>query len=473
MRLSTSLALAALGLVASALPAAAGTLLVPQQFSTIQKALSAAKPYDTVLVSAKAKGGVYSEVLTIGTPHVVLQGVGGPVIDGSKLGVPVDNGSGGTYNTSPNGIEIKADHVAVRGMTVQNFGFGDDNGGPASAINIGAFVVTTVNGRLSGGEVSYGDIEISGDTLRKNYNGLTIQGYTGADPQGGPGNYVAGGYRIAGDLITGNSDAGAVISAASVLMAGDKIGGNGKDGLDIAGSALTVSGNEIAANAGLGVGITAAYYDPAVNDPKNPNPSASAVIGNAIHNNIGGGAGVGGTVTVSSNLISANAGYGVILGGADYSTVSQNLISGTTLTPTAPTAPTAQSGNDDDGTGLYVLSAAYAGSTLTVTSNAITGNAGDGIFLDVVTGATISRNDVSGNAGIGIHLSDLSQSADAPNKVTLNRAQHNAIFDARDDTSAASDITYRRRTYFGDNAPTANVWTKNLFGITDPKGLSK
>ena len=54
--------LAAAMIAAAALPAAAGTLLVPQQFSTIQAALNAAKPYDTVLVSAKPKGGVYSEV---------------------------------------------------------------------------------------------------------------------------------------------------------------------------------------------------------------------------------------------------------------------------------------------------------------------------------------------------------------------------------------------------------------------------
>ena len=81
---STSLALAALGLVAFTLPATAGTLLVPQQYPTIQKALNAAKPYDTVLVSAKP-GGAYSEAITISTPHLVLQGVGNPILDGSKL----------------------------------------------------------------------------------------------------------------------------------------------------------------------------------------------------------------------------------------------------------------------------------------------------------------------------------------------------------------------------------------------------
>ena len=46
---------AAAMIAAASLPAAAGTLLVPQQFPTIQAALNAAKPYDTVLVSAKPK----------------------------------------------------------------------------------------------------------------------------------------------------------------------------------------------------------------------------------------------------------------------------------------------------------------------------------------------------------------------------------------------------------------------------------
>ena len=155
--------LAAAMLAAAAVPAAAGTLLVPQQFSTIQAAVSAAKPGDTVLVSAKPKGGVYNEAVTIMTPSIILQGQGNPIIDGTGLGVaaPVSSGSSFTY---PNGINILASHVAVRGLTVQNTGDGNyyDR---STGIYAGYFSPdggTTI--------MNSSDIEISSVTVRKDTN---------------------------------------------------------------------------------------------------------------------------------------------------------------------------------------------------------------------------------------------------------------------------------------------------------------
>jgi len=82
-------------------------------------------------------------------------------------------------------------------------------------------------------------------------------------------------------------------------------------------------------------------------------------------------------------------------------------------------------------------------------------------------GGVISYNNVTGNQGVGIHLSDYTSdygSDDyAPTTVTQNRALHNTLFDARDDASAPD----------GDGATTINIWTKNVFGTTDPVGLSK
>jgi len=458
MRLSTFLALAALGLTASALPAAAGTLLVPQQFSTIQKALNAAKPYDTVLVSPKSGGAAYSEAVTITTPHLVLQGKGNPVIDGSKLGVIVPQPYPFTpYPAFPNGVEIAADHVAVRGLTIQGFGFGDSPISPdAAAINVGTFVPT---GNFSGGEVSYSDIEISGNTLQKNSTGLEIQGYTGSIFSGVT--YLKG-YRVLGNLISGNSAGGAVLSGASVLVSGNRFTGNKSngftgDGLDVTGTGLTVSGNESGGNDGYGMKITedAPTYNPAVNDPKNPNPDPAVTASNYIHDNGSFGIEATGTQTISGNVLANDAGVGIDLEYADYSAVSGNAITG------------------NNGGGIYVgYSAAYSAnqeSGLRISLNQISGNAGDGIYFYEVAGGVISLNNVTGNQGIGIHLSDYSADGGyndyAPTTVTQNRALHNTVLDARDDAAAP--------TPDGDGWTLHNVWTKDLFGTTDPKGLGK
>ena len=469
MRLSLSLALAAAGLAASALPAAAGTLLVPQQFPTIQKALNAAKPGDTVLVLPKSSGKPYSEAVTISTPHVVLQGKNNPVIDGTALATivtPFPTIPTFTERVSPNGIEISADHVAVRGLTIQGFGFGDDANGPASAVNVGTSVST---GLFSGGEVSYSDIEISGNTLQKNYNGLTIQGYTGSDPYYSGTNTYLKGYQVLGNTLIGNTSTAAVISGASVMVSGNKFNSSGADGLDVTGIGVTVSGNEAGGNANYGMTISdAAYtYNPAVNDPKNPNPAPVVTVSNSIHDNGLYGLQANGTQTILGNAITNNTGNGINLVDADFSTISGNVISGTTLAGYL----------SNDGTGIYAeYSATYTGndSGLTISGNQISGNAGDGIYFYEISGGLISFNSVTGNQGIGIHLSDHTyQYGDAPTTVTLNLAQHNKIFDARDDAAAPADISYNGGSYYGDGAPLYNIWTKNLFGTTDPKGLSK
>ena len=452
MRLSTSLALAALGLAASALPAAAGTLLVPQQFPTIQKALNAAKPYDTVLVSPKPKGGVYNEAVTISTPHVVLQGQGNPVIDGAGLGVVVPQPPPfQSYLAYPNGIDIRADHVAVRGLTVQNTG-----GGPfqdASGVNVGYFVPT---GNFSGVEVSFSDIEISGVTARNNYIGITIAGYSGSNPyfySNTSGAYLKG-YQVVGNTLTGNTQTGASLNGASVLVAGNKFTGNGADGLDVTGIGVTVSGNEAGGNSFNGMQIinAAGTYDPAVNDPKNPNPAPTVTALNYLHDNGDIGISMTGTQTVSGNVVANSAYYGIYLIYADFSTVSGNFVSGTGVT------------------GIYAdySNAFYGGdSGLKISFNQISGSGGDGIYFNETAGGMISYNNVTGNQGVGIHLSDYTSDYGdddyAPTTVTQNRALKNTLYDARDDSSAPD----------GDAAATINVWTKNIFGTTDPAGLSK
>lgn len=496
MRFS-SLSLATVFVVGAALPAAAATLSVPSKaYPTIQKAVSAAKPGDTVLVSAKPGGGVYNEAVTITTPGIVLQGKNNPIIDGTGLGVTAPaQPPFAPVTTYPSGIDIRASHVAVRGLTVQNTG-GDRNGG-GSGINAGYFAPA------GNTYVGFSDIEISGVTARNNYVGITVQGYAGGNPFSGGTVVSSKGYRLLGDVVTGSTRDGADIVGVSgalisgcrfvnngsaglsvgtqdyspsptqnVLVAGNVFSGNYYDGLDTNGDGLVVTANEAASNGYAGMSLTASLYNPAVKDPAAPNPPASAVSFNSVHDNEYHGLNVSGTMTVSGNLLRANLGYGLHLKDAEYSTVSYNLITGT-LT----------SGYDDfDGTGLclesnYSYLTGGQGGFVTITGNVITGSAGDGVFLSQSTGCTLSRNDVSGSAGVGIHLDDYPSVGDAPNTVTGNRALRNTLFDARDDADAPDDLTYPSgRVSYGDNGyygPTVNVWTKNTFGTTDPVGLSK
>lgn len=445
MRLSTSLALAALGLAASALPAAAGTLLVPSKaYPTIQSAVNAAKPYDTVQVSAKPKGGVYNEAVTITTPHLTLQGQNNPVIDGTGLGTPAVGFQPGVYL---NDIDIRASHVTVRGLTVQNAA-GAPYGPGASGINVG---YSAADGFST---ISFSDIEISGVVARNNYSGITISGYAGANPAYGGTGTLLKGYRLIGSVVTGSLSVGAGVIGDSVLISGNQFLGNGGDGLDTFGTGITVSGNESASNIAYGMALNATTYNPAVNPRNNPNPAASAVTGNSIHGNQDIGLSVTGTQTISGNSISKNAQIGLSVSGADYSTVSSNVITGTTLS--------------QYGYGGVGLSATYTYfGPVTISSNEVSGNAGDGIFLDAVAGSKVVGNDAAHNAGIGIHLTDYTLTyAAAPNTVTLNSALFNALFDASDDASAAGADA-------GAYGPTVNVWTKNLFGKTDPGNLSK
>ena len=510
MRSSTLLALAALGLVSlAARPAVAGTLFVPQQFSTIQKALNAARPYDTVLVSAKPKGGVYNEAVTISTPHVVLQGYGNPVIDGTGLGTLVPQPPPfQPFYAYPNGIDIRADGVAVRGLTVQNTGYSVFSSTQSSGINVGYV--------SADGQTDYGfnNVEISNVTVTKNIYGITVTGYSGASSYYGGTQTLTKGLRLIGDVVTGNTNStdpygiygsannitgttGTLISGCqftnnpggglalgasyyavpvtqNAQIVGCVFSGNTGDGLDAVGSGLLLSANEAAANTGYGITTDVPAFNPAVSTPGSPNPAASAVLFNSVHDNQGGGLEAEGTQTISGNSLAHNLGVGLYLYGADYSQIIFNQISGTGLTGYY----------GDDGTGIYAEAyptGTTAGGPVSITANTISGNSGDGVFL-YAAGSTISYNAVSGNSGIGIHLSDMPSLytyygyTALGNTVTQNQALHNTVFDARDDASASDDVTYNGYTSYGDASaygPSLNVWTKNLFGTTDPVKLSK
>ncbi len=499
--------LAAALVAAAAVPASAKTLLVPQQFSTIQAAVNAAKPYDTVLVSGKLKSGVYSESITITTPHVTLQGVGNPIIDGSGF-TPVSVPIPGSYYSNtvyPDAIDIQANNTTISGLTIQNVP-GSYYGGGGAGINAG---YTSADGTASYG---FSNLLLSGLTLSNDYNGVVVSGsslqmvngaYAAASAQNfsligstitGSTSYAAeitgtNSLLISGNKFVGNSGTGLSIGGgfsvptANALVAGNVFKSNGYDGLDAYGTGLTVTANESALNGDYGILVDTIPFSFSGTGATPAGAAPTSVIFNSVHDNSGYGISAVGAVTIAGNCVANNTDYGIYLDDADNSTVTGNTVTGTTF----------YYYYDGDGAGIYsdnclaAGSAAAGDSKINVSLNQVSGNAGDGIYFSATTGGTISFNSVTANKGIGVHLSSYSYDYSyyndpvAPTTVAHNQALHNAIFDARDDTSGvASNGAYpgyvldsNGEYYYGYGASSVNVWTKNIFGTADPVGLGK
>lgn len=461
MRLAHTIALACLAGAASVLPAAARTINVPQQYPTIQAALNAAKPGDTVHVFPKPRGTVYHETLTMRTPNVTLQGKKGAILDGAGLSTmsPPDPPFE-PHLIAPDGIDIRADHVAVRDLTIQNF-IGD-NFADTSAISVGYTLPPADPNdpwpvlQLA----SNSDIEVSGCTLRNNHRGVFFETYAGVGPAYGGGGASLKGYKILGNLITGNDATGVTVTNylsngaeyvyddsfnvvrinntdLGLLVSGNKITGNG-DGIDTDGDGQTITGNEIANNGYSGVYALASTVDPA---PGAARPAPSVVALNAIRDNGGYGVWAYGSLTITGNTVAHNTDCGILLDYADGGLVTLNRVTGTV-------------GDHYPGVGIYVDYSAYGG-PLTVAANQVGGNDGAGIYLYEADGVLVTGNAVNGNRGIGIQASDESgYYTGVPNTITYNTARGNTPLDAQDD-------------YTAEGFPSPNHWANNNFGTAN------
>ncbi len=146
------------GLVAGAVlafaPAAGAQVLrvgtyngIPGQYNSIQAAVNAAQPGDTILIapgdykttssSAPSAATDTPAAVLITTPGITLRGMdrSGVVVDGTKPGSPQCSSSAGDQNLGPNGSGLngimvwKANNVAVQNLTACNFLSGSGNAG--------------------------------------------------------------------------------------------------------------------------------------------------------------------------------------------------------------------------------------------------------------------------------------------------------------------------------------------------------
>jgi len=117
-------------------------IIVPTNYTTIQEAINAAKPGDTILAMAET---YYEHVVVNKTVSLIGENPVITIIDGSGTGTVVD---------------IKASNVTIKGFTIQN--------GGTNMSDCGIYV-RNHNGK------------ISNSSIRNNYNGIWLMGFNSSN----------------------------------------------------------------------------------------------------------------------------------------------------------------------------------------------------------------------------------------------------------------------------------------------------
>lgn len=278
---------------------AANTINVPEDFPSIQAAINAATPGDTVRVAP----GTYLERIRIDAKEITVESSGGPEA------TTIDGAVGGTVAIIS---ALPGESPVLRGFTITNgYGSGAAAGGVVAAGGPAIIENNIIRNNYQGGVgVSFADTLVRQNVIADNWNG-------GA----GGGIYVGGSgmAQITGNTITRNS--------------------SGQDGGGIALNSAgtpTIAGNTISSNSayGWGGGISLG------------NQSDARIFNNLIAGNSAGrGGGIGwlvprGTTGPSAfnNTIvgnTASMGSGVFADGFDVaSSFIDNVVIGATAQPT-------------------------------------------------------------------------------------------------------------------------------------------
>jgi parallel beta-helix repeat protein len=222
------------------------TLVVPQDYSTINDAISHASAADTVVV----KKGIYIENVQINKSISVLG-------EDAKNTIIIGTGGG---NHELAGITVTADNVKVSGFTVESLNYSSSD-----------LYATGIN-------IQGDNCIITGNIIQNNYLGIfcSIQSYT----------------EIIGNTISHNLKDGMRFYGGSLNEVSDNnITGNAVSGIAIAGYSNTILRNKLENNL-RGIGLGSTY---------------SVLTGNTIESNIESGIYLAGSEnTITSNTFSNN-----------------------------------------------------------------------------------------------------------------------------------------------------------------------
>jgi len=387
---------------------------------------------------------------TVAGNYIGTDAAGGAAVPNVFDDVRIEAGAsgntiGGTTAGARNVIAGSSTGVLIYGAsanTVAGNYIGTNAAGTGALGNFNGVTVDTASGNTIGGTAAGARNLISGNTrgvimfgatgtvVAGNYIGTDVTGAAALGSagngvvvgNGSTGNTIGGATAGAGNVISGSAHAGVSITDPGTnanVVAGNEIGtdaagdaaiGNGVGvGIDRGASGNTVGGtgaaarNLISGNTGDGVEISSTYSSTTGNVVEGnyigTNGAGNAALGNGVGVGIDRAAKantIGGTTTGARNVISANAGAGVLLSdpGTSKNTVAGNYI-GTTADGSAGLG---------DRSGLVIENGA-AGTTIGGTAagagNVISGNAEDGVEINGkgTNGTFVAGNRIGTDAG--------------------------------------------------------------------------
>ncbi len=335
-----------------------------------------------------------------------------------SLNVISGNGSDGVFlDSSATGVSVLGNYIGT-----------DVTGANALANNIGVSIVGSGNTIGGTSTAARNVISANSQGIFVDASGVSVQGnFIGTDVTGakalannvgiqdsGNNNTLGGTVKGAGNIISGNSGDGVLLStgASAVTVQGNYIGlgylgtsviANGSNGIEVQGKNNLIGGNSgsnyyvrnfLSGNTGDGLLIdSGATGNQVLGNFIGLGVSGTHGVGNSIGMEIAGTSNtIGGTSALGTNYISGNLNDGILLD----STASANLIQGTDVgTDYAGRAAVANGGN-----GIEVMGNGNTlGSTTTTARNILSGNSGDGVRIDSgVSGTLILGNFIGLNA---------------------------------------------------------------------------
>ena len=260
----------------------------------------------------------------------------------------------------------------------------------------------TVDGNLIG-------TDITGTVAIPNATGVSIDSLASGNTIGG---LTATPGTGAGNVISGNSGPGITDDGGSNVIAGNLIGvsasgtvalANGSDGIDVFAGGDTIggvaagAGNVISGNSGDGLVITQPY-DLVAGNMIGTDITGTVALPNAIGVVVSGGSNtIGGTVATAQNLISGNMNAGIQI---SSSTATDNVVEGNRIGTALDGAQALANGTGPGVAIEYFATGNTIGGTTAGAANLISGNADGGIIIyghgtidNVVAGNVIGTND--------------------------------------------------------------------------------
>ena len=401
------------------------------------------------------------------------------------------NGSGGITINSSSGNIIGGTTPATRNII-------SGNDGPAIYIarawnNQGGSNNNTIRGNYIG-------VDIGGNALANNNNGIGIYGGSSSNLIGGDDDDdgAADGFVNARNVISGNTGDGINIGNWEGVTNANTIQGNyigvkpdgltampnQWNGLSLYGSTNNVvAGNVISGN--LQSGINMGSASPGPNLPMvtatgnqvlgnfiGTSYNGTAAIGNVTGIHLGGGATsniIGGTTSATRNIISGNNGDGINFNGANGNTIQGNYL-GTNA------AGNAALPNATTNIHLYQSSNNQIGGTAQGAGNVISGSFnGNGIMLNMNTpanGPAIASNgnviqgnfigtNFDGTAAIGNKFSGIIFNGASNNTIGGTQPGARNVISGNQSNGITMNIVYANNTAYGSNN---NIVQGNLIG---------